>query len=136
MHIDVISLGSLGLFAAVAALTCGGVMVESGRTVGGFPLFPLVPRRIWHASGTAPSPERALAELSPGASEPQPTTVSHDGGCADQSRTCVPRRTPTGLSHAAMSSTRASYAGRSVAVRPWVMTSSPRSNLGGGTALG
>lgn len=33
-------------------------------------------------------------------SEPRPTTVSHDGGCADRPRTRMPRRTPAGLSHA------------------------------------
>jgi hypothetical protein len=32
--------------------------------------------------------------------EPQPTTVSHDGGCAGRPRTRMPRRTHTGLSHA------------------------------------
>lgn len=32
---------------------------------------------------------------------PQPTTVSHDGGCTDRSGARVPRCTPTGLSHAA-----------------------------------
>ncbi|MFH9858335.1 ISAs1 family transposase [Streptomyces sp. NPDC017202] len=32
--------------------------------------------------------------------EPQPTTVSHDGGCADRSGARVPRCTLTGLSHA------------------------------------
>ncbi|MFE1837706.1 DUF5958 family protein [Streptomyces sviceus] len=34
-------------------------------------------------------------------SEPQPTTVSHDGGCPDRRRTRVSRWTLTGLSHAA-----------------------------------
>jgi len=34
-------------------------------------------------------------------SEHQPTIVSYDGGCAYRPRTRVPRRTPTGLSHAA-----------------------------------
>jgi hypothetical protein len=33
--------------------------------------------------------------------EPQPTTVSHDGGCAVRPRTRAPRCTPTGLSHTA-----------------------------------
>lgn len=31
---------------------------------------------------------------------PPPTTVSHDGGCADRPRTRMSRCTPTGLSHA------------------------------------
>lgn len=31
-------------------------------------------------------------------------TVGHDGGCADRSRTRVPRRAPAGLSHAAVPS--------------------------------
>lgn len=43
--------------------------------------------------------ERLLAELSPGSSEPQPTTVSHDGGLADRAGARVPRCTPAGLSH-------------------------------------
>lgn len=32
--------------------------------------------------------------------EPQPTTVSHSGGCADRPGARVPRCTPTGLRHA------------------------------------
>lgn len=51
-------------------------------------------------------------------SEPQPATASHDGGSADRPHTRMPRRTPAGLSHAAMPSTRVSRAGGSVAVRP------------------
>lgn len=31
---------------------------------------------------------------------PQPTKVSHDGGCTDRSGARVPRCAPTGLSHA------------------------------------
>lgn len=27
-----------------------------GRIRGEFPLFPLIPRRIWHANGMVPSP--------------------------------------------------------------------------------
>lgn len=38
----------------------------------------------------------------PARSEPRPTTVRHDGGCANRPRTRMPRCTPTGLSHAAM----------------------------------
>lgn len=34
-------------------------------------------------------------------SEAQPTTVSHDDGCVDRSRTRVSRCAPTGLGHAA-----------------------------------
>jgi hypothetical protein len=49
--------------------------------------WPLDLARLWH--------------------EPQPTTVSHDGGRADRPRTRMPRCTPTGLSHAAMPSSRA-----------------------------
>src|SRR4051794_38462677 len=51
-------------------------------------------------------PERPLAGLGPGVSEPQPTTVSHDGGCVDGPCSHMSRCTPTGLSHAAMPSTR------------------------------
>lgn len=69
-------------------------------------------------------------------SEPQLTTVRHDGGCADRSRTRMHRRAPTGLSHAAMPSTRAGCAGGSVWARPWVMTSSSRSNLDACSPLG
>ncbi len=65
--------------------------------------------------------------------EPQPTTVSHDGGRADRPRTRVPRDTLTGLSHAALPSTRASRAGGSVAVRPWMMT--PSSRIVGGLVI-
>lgn len=41
--------------------------------------WPLHLARLWH--------------------EPQPTTVSHEGGCADRSGARMPRCTPTGLSH-------------------------------------
>lgn len=47
----------------------------------------------------SPRLEGLLAELVPGVSEPQPTTVSHDGGRADQSGARVPRGTPTRLGH-------------------------------------
>ncbi len=43
--------------------------------------WPLHLARLWH--------------------EPQPTTVSHDGGCADRPGARVSRCTPTGLHHAA-----------------------------------
>lgn len=52
------------------------------------PSLPLVPRPGVPACGGPTS-------------EPQPTTVSHDGGCTDRSRARTPRYTPTGLSHAA-----------------------------------
>lgn len=50
-----------------------------------------------------PTPPHSLVGQRPRytPSEPQPMTVSHDGGCADRPRTRVPRCTPTGLSHAA-----------------------------------
>lgn len=37
----------------------------------------------------------------------EPTTVSHNGGCADQPGARMPRCTPTGPSHAASLSCRA-----------------------------
>lgn len=42
-------------------------------------------------------------------SGPQPTTVRHDGGCANRSRTRVPHCTPTGLNHAACAVDRSRY---------------------------
>lgn len=75
--------------------------------------------------------ERPLAELGPGASEPQPTTVSHDGGSADRAGARVPRCTPASPSHAVRPSTRASPAGGSACVAPCAMASSSRRNLGG-----
>lgn len=44
--------------------------------------------------------ERPSGELGPGVSEPQPTTVSHDGGSADRAGARVPRCAPADLSHA------------------------------------
>lgn len=56
------------------------------------------------------------SEVGSGSSVPQPTTVSHDGGCADRPGAPVPRCTPTGLSHAVgvCASTRASREDRPV----------------------
>lgn len=51
-------------------------------------------------------------------SEPQPTTVSPNGGRADRSRTRESRYTPANLSHAALSSIRGSRDARPVAATP------------------
>lgn len=110
-----------------------GALVASGVGSRCSPWFPA-------GSGTRMARslrlDRSLAELGPGVSEPQPTTVSHDGGRADRPRTRVLRCTPTGLSHAAMPSTRASHASGSMAVGPWVRTSSFRGILGCPLSLG
>lgn len=50
-----------------------------------------------------------------GPSAPQPTTVSHDGGCANRSGARVSRCTPTGLSHDFGVLTRATLDARPVA---------------------
>ena len=51
-------------------------------------------------------------------SEPQATTASNDGGCADRLRTLVPRCTPPALATAPMPSTRASHHGRAATTTP------------------
>ena len=106
-----------------------------GRTRGHSPPLPVVPRRIWRANGTTHSAGRTLGGCSTVGSEPQPTTVSHDGGCADRSGARVSRCIPTGLSHVAMLLTRASRVGRRVAVWLSVMLSWFRSNWDGGAAV-
>jgi hypothetical protein len=50
-----------------------------------------------------PSLEQAAPRLGGRLVVPQPTKVSHDGGHADRSGARVPRCTPTGLNHAAVS---------------------------------
>lgn len=57
--------------------------------------------------------ERSLAELGPGVSEPQPTTVSHDGGSAGCAGARVPRCTPARPQPRCRPSTRASPDGGS-----------------------
>lgn len=59
------SLGSLGSLAAVAALTCGGARLVPATSPGRSPLFPVVPRRIWHANGTVPSPRSPVGGARP-----------------------------------------------------------------------
>lgn len=84
----------------------------------------------------APSPQGPLGGDSALASEPQPTTVSQDSGwAADQARVCqgTHHRVSATLSCDVRQSSRA---GGSVVMMPWAMTSSSRSNLGGGAALG
>lgn len=87
-----------------------GALVASGAGPRCSPRFPA-------GSGTRMARslrlERPLAKLDPEAPEPQPTTVSHDGGSADRPGTRMPRCTPTGLSHAIRPSTRASPDGGS-----------------------
>jgi transposase len=91
------TVGSSGFLGVAAALTCGGVVSERGRTRDESPLFP-----AGSGTRTARSPrlERPLAELGPGVPEPKPATVSLDGGSSDRAGARVPRCTPAGLSHA------------------------------------
>jgi hypothetical protein len=93
-----LSLGSLGFPAVVAALTCGGAVMEPW--VHPWPV-PAVPRgspqdlaREWHAA-VAPEPAGLWTF------GPQPTNVSHDGECVYRSGARVPGHPPPGLSHAA-----------------------------------
>ncbi|MFF2513000.1 trypco2 family protein [Streptomyces sp. NPDC058086] len=85
-----LSLGSLGLLGAVAALTCGGVAWEPRSHPGPVPAVPRgSPRdlaRHWHGSFV----EQPVRRLDLGTLEPQLMTVSHAGGCADGSGARVP----------------------------------------------
>lgn len=92
-----ISLGRWRFLPVVAALICGGVVLESWSHPG---RVAAVPRGNWQRMARCLRLERHLAELGPAASEPQPTTVRRDGGSADRVGARVPRRTPTDLSHA------------------------------------
>lgn len=76
----------MDFLAAVAALTCGRAAFEPVSSPGQSPLFHVVPRSIWHANGTIRNRYEALwAGASTWESEPDPTTVSHGGGCVDRS---------------------------------------------------
>jgi len=88
-----LSLGSWGFLAKDAELACGAM--ESTAEVRNLRclVFSVVPRRIWHANGTVPQ-RQTVPWRSLGVSEPQPTEVSHDAGCADRPRTCVPCSAP------------------------------------------
>lgn len=62
------------------------------RTQGKSPLFPVVPRRIWHANGTIPLPRDPWAEFGspPGClslSRRQPATV--EGQTTVEARVCL-----------------------------------------------
>jgi hypothetical protein len=49
---EALSLGSSGDLGAAAGLTCGGAPTARGLALKRFPVFPVIPRRIWHGSGT------------------------------------------------------------------------------------
>lgn len=49
-----LSLGSLGLCGAATALTCDGTALWPMADVVDSPVFPVSPRRFWHANGTVP----------------------------------------------------------------------------------
>lgn len=83
-------LGKLGFLAAFAALTCGGAVAGPWWHCGQSPLFPVVPRRIWHANGTTRSLRRTLAEARPrglGLSRRQSARTA--GASTDQARVCL-----------------------------------------------
>ena len=85
---------------------------ERPRTAQGRPGCTVLPRRSQWVT------DDVYSELDTGMFMRQPTTASHHGGCADRSGARVPRCTPASLSHAAMSSTRASRNNRSVTTVP------------------
>jgi hypothetical protein len=69
----------------ICGLSCGFAGRGSERLLDrGGPALTVADPCIWHGCGT----------------NPQPTTVSHDGGCADRPGTRMPCRTRTGLSNA------------------------------------
>lgn len=90
---------------ALSGILVAWVFADQGRLTRG------PGRRRWSSLATAEVRRTAQGRPSPAApddgrrlrcdpSEPQPTTVSHDGGWANRPRTHVFRCTPTGLSHA------------------------------------
>jgi hypothetical protein len=90
------------------------------------------PRAPSHGPGTArggllrgPVRARLTAVPPAGPSEPQPTTVSHDGGPADRPGARVSRGTPAGLSHGAVPSTGARRTGRTVVTFVLIAVSKP-----------
>lgn len=87
------------------ALTCGFSTGDCGRSVtdGRRRVASANLGRLRDGLALIISDDRLTEDghLGCGWPEPQPTTASHDGGCADRPGTRVPRCTPTGLSHAA-----------------------------------